>query len=153
MFCLLAECFLTNLSPSRRTVTHLSIRLHSRDTHTSSTCCYTMEHRPMNTLLLVHTGEYYDIHSKYFDSVSWPLLVDPNNSSSFDFLMLTSFIYLFICPEWEQCSVHCPEARLHLCSRHTQSGHRGNSDHSGAFVFLRMCWLTCVVSQILWIIL
>lgn len=98
MFCLLAECFLTNLSPSCRTVTHLSIRLHSRDTHTSSTCCYTMEHPPMNTLLLVHTGEYYDIHSKYFDSVSWPLLVDPNDSSSFDFLIYSPClsIYFFV---------------------------------------------------------
>lgn len=67
--------------------------------------------------------------------------------------ILTLFIYLFFCPEWEQCSVHCPEARLHLCSRHTQSGHRGNSDHSGAFVFLRMWRLMCLVSQILWILL
>lgn len=104
--------------PCCRMVTHLSIRLHSRDTHISSTCCYTMERHPTKSLLSVNTNHCWSMIS---------MLV---------YKWSEKCIYLFTClfvSEWKQRSLHCQKARLHLCGRHTQTGHRRNSDHTGMF--------------------
>ena len=60
IMCFLYYCVTLSLSLSLfilsyRTVTHLSTRPLSRDTHTSSTCCYITEHHPTSSPLLVHT--------------------------------------------------------------------------------------------------
>lgn len=60
-----------------------------------------------------------------------PLLI--NDIMLFQNKFIYLFAYLFV-SEWKQRSLHRQKARLHLCSRHTQTGHRGNADHTGMFV-------------------
>ena len=68
--CLGVESLLYCWLHFRRMVTHPSIRPHSRGIHTSSTCCFTMEHRPTKSPLWVPVQCYAAIY--LYPAVSLP---------------------------------------------------------------------------------